>query len=567
MIVRSILLAVLLALFLTACNGSDDPGNAQVAVIQATLPPEDDNAPLVTATLTRTPAPTLTSTPTVTMTHTPTATHTPIPSATLTETPIPTATHTLPPSATVEPTATPTPSPTATVTASPIPTIAPTQPLITLTPPAADNAPEAYANPTAMITTPEGWSCGDFPCADEIDGFLNRIQVPQGFDLSFVGRFPGQPKQIALGPDGRIYATVLENGTQVGAVFALNPVSGEVQRYSSERFFSPIGLAFRPGTDELYVSARQSLDAGAGIWRVNADGSRVLITDVLPCCFDVIGNQPNGLTFGPDGWLYVGIGALTDRAEPENPEFERFARLHPLEAAIVRINPLTSDVEIVAQGIRNPYDVAFGADGQLYATDNGLLEGPGDRLLAVNNGANYGWPYWRTRGCEACPPRGASLTVAPDLLALPDYTLPRGIVAYTGDQFPVNMFNSLFVAFWNGTVNAQRVVRVELGNVPPPDSPPETLALYEPEPFVTGLIRPIDVILDAEGRLLVADFIYGHVWRVSYIGPDFVRELPPYTPVFDDIVEATAAVTAEVTSVPTMTPGNVPLFVTSTPRN
>lgn len=564
--VRSTLFALLLTVLLAACGGSDQ-STGEAAVFQATQLPEGGNAPVVTATLTRTPAPTLTATPTTTPSETPTPSATP----TLTET----ATTTPTPDPSVTPSSTPTPTPTLTATATLTPTITPTafvtatptQPLITLTAPAADNAPEAYANPTAVITTPEGWTCGDFPCADDIDGFLNRIQVPQGFDLSFVGQFPGQPHQIALGPDGRIYATVLENGTRVGGVFVLDPATGESQRYSAERFVSPVGLAFRPGTDELYVSARQTLSDGGGIWRVDPDGSQTLITDVLPCCFDGVGNQPNGIAFGPDGWLYVGVGALTDRAEPANPQFERFATLHPLEASIVRVNPLTSEVQIVAQGIRNPYDLTFAADGQIYATDNGLLEGPGDRVLMVDNGANYGWPYWRTRGCDTCPARSPALTVMPDLLALPDYTLPRGIVAYTGEQFPVNMFNSLFVAFWNGTPNAQRVVRIEPGTVPPADSDPEVLALYEPEPFVTGLIRPIDVIIDADGALLIADFIYGHVWRVSYAGPDFARELPPYTPAFDDIVETTAEVTAAATTPPTQPSGNVPLFVTSTPRN
>lgn len=439
----------------------------------------------------------------------------------------------------------------------------PTADIITLTPPAPGDNPDAIANPTAAITTPEGWTCGDFPCADDIDGFLNRIEVQPGFDLEFVGQFPAQPQQIAVGPDGRIYATTLENGTRVGAVFALDAATGEVERFT-ERFFSPIGLAFRPGTDELYVSARQSLEVGfnvgGGVWRVDAEGNRTLMTDVLPCCFDVIGNQPNGITFGPDGMMYVGIGSLTDRAEPPNPDIQRFANLHPLEASIAQINPLTSEVQLYAQGIRNPFDLTFASDGQMYATDNGLLEGPGDRLLDVDEGGFYGWPYWRTRGCDTCPALSPQTTVAPDLLRLPDYTLPRGIVAYTGDQFPANMVDSLFVTFWHGTPNGQRVVRIEPGSIPPVDSAPEVLEAYQPEPFVTGLIRPIDVVMDTDGSLLVADFIYGHVWRVSYVGPDFVRERPPFTPVFDDIVEDTPEITV------TATPGEPPLFITSTPR-
>ena len=146
------------------------------------------------------------------------------------------------------------------------------------------------------------------------------------------------------------------------------------------------------------------------------------------------------------------------------------------EAAILRIHPHTGEYSVYARGIRNPYDLAFGLDGQLYATDNGLLGGPGDRLLAVEEGAHYGWPYYRERGCDNCP------------------------------QFPEDMFGDLFVAFWNATADGQRIVRIDPAN-------PSSL-----EPFVTGLIRPADVILAPDGALVLVDFIYGHVWRVAYEG-------------------------------------------------
>ena len=43
---------------------------------------------------------------------------------------------------------------------------------------------------------------------------------------------------------------------------------------------------------------------------------------------------------------------------------------------------------------------------------------------------------------------------------------------------------------------------------------------YVPDSFVTGLIRPIDVALAPDGALVIADYIYGHVWRVVYEGAD-----------------------------------------------
>jgi glucose/arabinose dehydrogenase len=148
----------------------------------------------------------------------------------------------------------------------------------------------------------------------------------------------------------------------------------------------------------------------------------------------------------------------------------------------------------------------------MYATDDGLLSGPGDRLLAVTPGGHFGWPYWRSRGCADCPAARADLTITPDLLTFPDFSLPRGLTVYTGTQFPSNLFGSLFVTLWNGTPEAQRVVRID------PRDPRLGTPDFVPEPFITGLIRPVDVAVAPDGTLVVADFIYGHVWRVKYTG-------------------------------------------------
>jgi len=455
-------------LILSAC-GSATPQGA----FQATLPPAVSSAPVYTPTPTLTPSPTPTLTPTLTLT----------------------------PSPTITPTGTQTPTLT--------PTITPTVPLLTLPPVTNADAPNSILAQAAELSAASGWSCDDFPCEDDIPGFLERIRVPPGFVVEHTGQFPGQPVQITYGPDGRLYATVLENGTRSGAVYAMN-ADGSSERYSGD-FISPVGLAFQPGTDVLYVSARLTPMQRGALLRVPPGGGapQDVIID-LPCCYSLVDNQPNGMTFGADGYLYLGVGALTDHAESTEPDSKPYADLLPHEAAILRIQPHTGAVEVYASGLRNPYDVAVSADGQLYATDQGIVAGPGDRLVALDAGAFYGWPYWRTRGCGDCPLSRADLTVMPDLVPFPDFSLPRGLAAYTGTQFPANYFGSLFVALWNGTPDAQRIVRID------PRDPRLGGEDYTPEPFMTGLIRPTDVTIAPDGSLVLADFIYGHVWRVSY---------------------------------------------------
>ncbi len=384
----------------------------------------------------------------------------------------------------------------------------PTETILTLTP--APQAPPAYEPGDAPLSATSGWTCDDFPCEDDIAGWLQRIQVPPGFQVEHIGQFPGQPLQITYGPDGRLYATVLEGGTRSGAVYVMDG-SGAAARYSST-LISPLGLAFQPGTGALYVSARESLEQGTGIWRVPPGGGAATeVISGLPCCMSMIDNQANGLIFGQDGDLYVGVGSITDTTEnaPHSPRAYR--DVVPNEASILQINVQTGALTPYAEGIRNPFDLTQDSSGQFYATDNGLLTGTGgDRLLKVDAGANYGWPYWRDRGCATCAVKPAVVKVSPDLMDFPPFTLPRGIVAYTGKQFPANMQDNLFVTLWNGVEGGQRVIRIDLQRVSQDG--------YTPEAFVTGLIRPIDVTIAPDGSLVVVDYVYGHVWRVVYTG-------------------------------------------------
>jgi glucose/arabinose dehydrogenase len=88
------------------------------------------------------------------------------------------------------------------------------------------------------------------------------------------------------------------------------------------------------------------------------------------------------------------------------------------------------------------------------------------------------------------------------------------------------------VTLWNGTPGAQRVIRLDPADIP---TDPDALAAFTPEPFVTGLIRPVDVTVGPDGTLLVADFIYGFVWRVTWTG---IVPTPP-TPTTAPFVFAT----------------------------
>ena len=489
-----------------ACSTTIVQDATQVSVV-STITPIVVSADEATSTATETPTEVVAS-----ATLIPSATR-PTNTPTLTPTIVPTQTK----NSSVTPTLTASPRPSPTVTA----TIAP---------------PPAMTIRSSNMSANIGWSCGDFPCQTEIDEWLKRIQVPDGFEVSFVGQFPGQVNQITYGPDGALYGTVLENGTRTGAVWKLWS-DGSLERITPT-LESPFGLAFRPDTSELYITGRTTPLQGGSLWRLNVDGTFDTLFADLPCCYSDVDNQPNGLFFAADGFLYMGVGSLSDHGESANPQTQAWANVLPYEAAIVRVNVDTLTLETVADGIRNPIDITRTSGGQFYATDSGIVTGLGDRLLAISEGTNYGFPYYRDRGCEECPPSRGNNFAPPDLLALPPYTLPRGLTVYQGNQFPINMRDTLFVTLWNAPY--QQVIWLD------PRDPALLNQTFEepftPVSFMTGLLRPSDVIVDGDGSLIVADWLYGLVWRVEFTG-EF--SAPTVIPTVDGFVLPTPIATVQ----------------------
>ena len=357
--------------------------------------------------------------------------------------------------------------------------------MITLTPVPTGAAVAVAATVEAPLAPTAGWSCGDFPCEDDIAGFEQRIGVPEGFALEPVGRLPGQPVSITYGPDGRLYAALIVDGAQGGAIVAYDEASGEAETLVAD-VLSPGGIAFRPGTDILYFTGRTQPMSNGALWSLQPGDAPRLLRDDLPCCQSIISGQPNGIVFGADGNLYLAAGATTDHSEADPMIPILYVTPEPWEGAILRLPPDGSEVEVVADGFRDPIDLGFTADGQLYATDTGLFLGLGDRIMRVQPGEHHGWPYWRERGCLECPVKPGDLTPVPDFVPLPESARPRGLAVYQADQFPPEYFDNLFVALWNGVPGAQRVLRIRVLDSGQP----------QVSTFVSGLIRPSDVVVD-----------------------------------------------------------------------
>ncbi len=204
------------------------------------------------------------------------STNIPIPATTATNAPEPAT-------VTVQPTSTTKPDPTNTPTEEPeaTETIASATIAATTTSNANSEEPTTTAQPaTAPPPPPPSGNVpaptdNNYPGNDDRFGWENRINVPSGFNVSYIGRIEGNPTSITFGPDGLLYAA-----NQQGSIYTMDS-NGNVGFYAGG-FNTPTGIAFRPGTSQLYVSDRTLNENVGGESQISIVGQGQIVGG-LPC--------------------------------------------------------------------------------------------------------------------------------------------------------------------------------------------------------------------------------------------------------------------------------------------
>jgi glucose/arabinose dehydrogenase len=255
----------------------------------------------------------------------------------------------------------------------------------------------------------------------------------------------------------------------------------------------------------------------SGETQIMAPGQKVLALNAMAPDY----HWARNLIAKPDGSkLYVTVGSNSNIGD--NGMDTEVGR-----AAIHEFNPDGSGERILASGMRNPNGLAWEpTTGALWTTVNERDELgndiPPDYMTAVKDGGFYGWPYayWGGRVDERVKPQRPDLvaqTIKPDF-ALGVHTAPLGLAFYTGALLPAQYKGGAFVAqhgSWNRDPRAgYRVIYVPFAGGRPAGAV---------EPFLTGFLsadghaygRPVDVIEDAKGALLVSDDVGNMVWRIT----------------------------------------------------
>lgn len=340
---------------------------------------------------------------------------------------------------------------------------------------------------------------------------LERITLPPGFAIEYYARDVEGARSLALGEKG----TVFVGSRGAGKLYALPDAEGDGRadevRVLARGLDLPNGVAVHRG--DLYVAERSRILRFANI---EANLHRPPAPEVI---YAGLPNESHHgwryLAAGPDGWLYVSVGAPCNVCARAG------------YALIARLRPDGSQFEIFAHGVRN--SVGFDwhpRSGSLWFSDNGR-DWLGDDLppeeinRAPAPGLHFGFPY--CHGGEISDPefgagRSCSEFTAP-AITLGAHRAPLGVRFYTGEQFPPAYRGQLLVAE-HGSWNRSRKVGYRIGWV---ELEGERAVAYHP--FAEGWLedgqvygRPVDLLVMPDGALLVSDDMRGAIYRISYQG-------------------------------------------------
>ncbi|MGA8222542.1 MAG: sorbosone dehydrogenase family protein [Candidatus Acidiferrales bacterium] len=340
---------------------------------------------------------------------------------------------------------------------------------------------------------------------------LDRIKLPPGFEIQiYADKVPGA-RSMAPSPNGTLFVGTRESGV----IYALLDHAGANRADEvitiAHGLHQPNGVAFREGA--LYVAEVTRVIRYDNIEaRLKNPPAPVVVYDGLPRQSD---HSWKYLRFGPDGKLYVPIGAPCNICEPPDKR----------QATITRMNADGTDFEIFARGIRNSVGFDWHPDTHhFWFTDNGrdLLgdDLPSDELnYAPEKGMNFGYPYCH-QGDLPDPDFGKGHPCSefvPPAAKLGAHVASLGMRFYTGKMFPAEYKNQIFIAehgSWNRSVPiGYRVARVRL----------EGSRVVEQQIFAEGWLqgdtawgRPVDVLVMPDGALLVSDDRAGAIYRISY---------------------------------------------------
>ncbi len=350
-------------------------------------------------------------------------------------------------------------------------------------------------------------------CSSNTEPQSANIKLPAGFKIEIYASNVPDARSMVLSPNGILYV----GSRNAGNVYALVDTNNDFK--VDEMFIAASGLDMPNGVDikngDLYVAEVSRIIKFSDIDNnYKNKPAYSVVRDDFPT------DKHHGwkfIKFGPDGKLYVPVGAPCNICLKENQD-ERYA-------SITQMDDYGSEFSVFAKGIRNTVGFDWHpVTKELWFTDNGrdMLGDniPPDELnRAPEKGLHFGYPFLHGKNIpdpEFGSQGDTSLYTKP-VQELGAHVASLGMKFYTGSMFPEEYRNQIFIAehgSWNRSKKTgYRISLVRLdGN---------NAVSYET--FAEGWLngervsgRPVAIELLPDGSMLVSDDYADCIYRISY---------------------------------------------------
>ncbi|MGV8996979.1 MAG: PQQ-dependent sugar dehydrogenase [Parvibaculaceae bacterium] len=395
-------------------------------------------------------------------------------------------------------------------------------------------APESSLLPTVNVATAKPWAKGETPKAAaglQVAAFAEGLDhprwlyvLPNGDVLVAETNTPPQPGETGLKAwVGRFIMRNAGAGAPTANRITLlrdadHDGVAEIKKPFIENLYSPFGMALVGNT--FYVAnadAIVSFPYVTGETHIDAAPTKVMDLPGGP----INHHWTKNILASKDGkHLFVTVGSNSNVGDNGMEAEKGRAAIHELDLA-------TGQSRLFATGLRNPNGMALEpVTGALWTAVNERDEIGSDLvpdyMTSVKDGAFYGWPYsyyGQNVDVRVKPqnPELVATAIKPDY-ALGPHTASLGLTFDTGDFLPSKYAGGAFIG-QHGSWNRKPASGYKVIFVPFTDGKPSGAS----EDVLTGFLdkdgnaqgRPVGVILDKAGALLVADDVGNTIWRVT----------------------------------------------------